>query len=136
MIQYILGYGVFLLGSAIFVLAKAQKLKQIAEANPDPKVSFSWRKMWDKEYINVIMVLLGGIALIIFAPHLIGGATVDIKSTEGTVITTLELQSILDPFYFLVGLAGPSALFGFFGRYEKTLFNRVGLDTPITNEKP
>ena len=108
-------------------------MKELADANPDPKVAFNWRKMWDKEYINVFMLLLGGVALIIFAPHLIGGATVDIKSTEGAVITTLALQSILDPFYFLVGLAGPSALFNFFGKYEKTLFNRVGVDTPQTN---
>lgn len=132
MLHYLLDYGAFLLGAAIYILSKAKKLKEMGEANPDPNVAFSWIKFRDKEYINLAILLLGGIALIIFAPMMIGGATVDIKSTEGTVIATIALQTLLAPFYFLTGLSGPVALLNYFGSYEKTLFNRIG----VKNDSP
>ncbi len=128
MIHYLFGYGCFLLGVLIYILMKAQKLRELGEANPDPRVSFGWRKFFNKEYINCIMLLLGGVALVVFAPSLVGGAMVDVKSSEGAVVTTVSMQSILDPFYFLTGLAGPSALFSLFGKYEKTLLNKIGVD--------
>lgn len=129
MLHYLLDYGAFILGAAMYVLVKAKKLKELGEANPDPNVCFSWRKFADKEYINLAILLLGGIALVVFTPMLIGGATVDIKSTEGAVITTLALQTLLAPFLFLMGLSGPSALLNYFGTYEKTLLNRMGVDS-------
>lgn len=112
---------------SIYILVKVKKLKELGEANPDPKVEFKWKKFLDREYINFAILLVGGIALIVFLPKLIGGASVDIKSTEGTVITNIALQTVLDPIYFLIGLAGPSALLNFFGTYEKTLLNRIGV---------
>lgn len=133
MLHYLLDYGAFLLGGALYVLMKAKKLKEIAEANPDPKVAFSWTKFRDKEAINLAILLIGGIALVIFAPALIGGATVDIKSTEGSVIATITLQTLLAPFYFLTALAGPSALLNYFGTYEKTLLNRMGVSHDSKN---
>lgn len=126
--NYLIDYGAFLLGALLYILGKAQKFKELGEANPDPNVEFSWNKMFKKEYINYTRLLLGGVALVFFGPKLIGGATVDIKSTEGAVITTLTLESLLAPFCFLMGFAGNSALFNFFGKYEKTLLNRVGVD--------
>lgn len=126
--MYLIDYGAFLLGCLIYILRKAQKLKELGEANPDPNVAFKWKNFVDKEYINFATVLLGGIALVVFTPALIGGATVDIKSTEGAVVTTLQMSTLLAPFCFLMGLAGPSALFSYFGKYEKTLLNRVGVD--------
>jgi len=130
---YLIDYGAFLLGCVIYILRKAQKLKELGEANPNPNVSFSWAKFIDKEYINFVTVLLGGIALVFFAPLLMGGATVDIKSTEGAVVATLSMSTLLAPFSFLIGLAGPSALFSYFGKYEKTLLNRVGVDNNQSN---
>lgn len=131
--MYVVDYGAFLLGCVLYILGKAQKLKELGDANPDPQVAFSWPKMFGKEYINFIRLLLGGVALVLFGPMLIGGATVDIKSTEGTIITTLAMQSLLAPFCFLMGFAGNSALFNFFGKYEKTLLNRVGVDNNANN---
>lgn len=127
MLHYLLDYGAFLLGVTLYVLMKAKKLKEIAEANPDPKVAFSWAKFRKKESINLAILLIGGIALVIFTPALIGAATVDIKSTEGVVIATIAIQTLLAPFYFLIALSGPSALLNYFGAYEKTLFNRMGV---------
>lgn len=127
MLHYLLDYGTFLLGAFLHILGKMQKFKEMAEANPDPKIIFNVKTMYRKEWINITRLLIGGIALIIFMPMLIGGASVDIKSVEGQVITTLTLQTLLAPFYFFVAYAGNSALFSLFGKYEKTLLNRVGV---------
>lgn len=129
MLDYLLDYGAFILGGILYILIKAKKLREIADANPDPKVAFSWTKFRDKESINIVIMLIGGIALVVFTPMMIGGATVDFKSTEGAVITTVALSTLLAPFCFLMGLAGPSALLNYFGSYEKTLFNRVGVNS-------
>ena len=130
---YLLGYGSFLLGVVLYILGKMQKFKDLADANPDPKVKASWKNMVSKEAINFARLLIGGLALIFFAPMLTGGVSVDFKSTEGVVITTLSLKDILIPFYFFIGYGGNSALFNFFGVYEKTLLNRVGVQEPNPN---
>src|ERR1700749_813550 len=111
MIHYILDYGSFLLGAVLYVLAKIQEFKEMAEANPDPKVVYNTRHLFEKEWINFARLLIGGVALIIFMPMLIGGASVDIKSAEGAIITNLEMKTILAPIYFLVGYSGLSGLF-------------------------
>lgn len=128
MLHYLYDYGAFLLGAVLYILGKMQKYKEMADLNPNPQIVASWKVMFNKEYINYTRLLVGGVALIIFLPKLIGGATVDIKSVEGQVMTTLTLQSLLVPFYFFVGYAGNSALFNLFGKYEKTLLNRIGVD--------
>lgn len=126
--HYAIGYGAFVLGAVLYALSKVQEYKDMAEANPDPKIVYSARKFIGKEIINFARLFIGGIALVIFMPMLIGGATVDIKSAEGVVITNLELKSVLIPIYFLTGYAGNSALFSLFGKYKKTLLSRVGVD--------
>ena len=49
MLHYLLDYASFLLGALLYVLVKAKKLKERAEANPDPKIAFGWAKFLDKE---------------------------------------------------------------------------------------
>lgn len=127
-LHYAFGYGAFLLGAVLYALSKVQEYKDMAEANPDPKVVYNTRNFIKKEVINFLRLFIGGIALVVFMPMLIGGATVDIKSSEGQVITNLELKSVLIPLYFLTGYAGNSALFSLFGKYKKTLLNRVGVE--------
>lgn len=127
MFHYFIDYGAFLLGAVLYVLAKIQEFKEMAEANPDPKIVYNTKHLFEKEWINFARLLIGGIALVIFMPMLIGGASVDIKSTEGAIITNLEMKTILAPFYFLVGYSGLSGLFAIFGKYKKTLLNRVGV---------
>lgn len=125
--SYLFGYGSFLLGALLYILGKIQEFKEMAEANPSPHVVYRTKDMFNKEWVNMIRLLIGGIALIIFAPMLIGGATVDIKNSSEQVITTLSMETMLLPFYFLTGYGGNSALFGYFGKYKKTLLNQVGV---------
>jgi hypothetical protein len=129
MIQYILGYGCFLLGAVLYILGKIQEYQQMADANPNPRVIFSTKDMFRKEIINLLRLLIGGIALVIFMPKLAGGTTVDFKNVSGQVVTTVAFQTLLLPFYFIVGYSGNSALFTLFGKYKKTLFNQVGVDS-------
>lgn len=127
--HYLLGYGAFLLGAFLYVLGKVQEYKEMAEANPDPKIVYNTGKFLLKEAVNFVRLLVGGVALIWFLPMLIGGATVDFKSVSGAVLTTVSLQTLLLPFYFVVGYGGNSALFSFFGKYKKTLLNQVGVES-------
>jgi hypothetical protein len=129
MIQYLFGYGSFLLGAGMYILGKIQEFKEMAEANPDPKIVYSLKHLIQKEWVNFVRLLIGGVALVIFLPMLIGGATVDLKNVQGSVITTVSLETLLIPFYFFVGYSGLSGLLSLFGKYKKTLLNQVGVDS-------
>jgi hypothetical protein len=128
MLNYLLGYGAFLLGATLYMLSKVQDYKSTAKANPNPNVSFSVKGMLSDESINIARLLLGGVALVIFLPMLIGGATVDVKNTTGAVITSLTLKAVLIPMYFILGYSGNSAVFALFGKYKKTLLEQVGVN--------
>jgi len=128
MIHYLIDYGCFALGVVLYMLAKIDEYKKMAEANPDPKIKYDRDHFISAEWINFTRLAIGGIALILFTPMLTGGASVDIKSTEGVVIANVEMKTLLMPFYFLTGYSGSSGLFAFFGKYKKTFFNRVGVD--------
>jgi len=125
---YLLGYGCFLLGAILHLLGKIQEFKQMAKANPDPKIVYNTKNMLSEESVNIARMLIGGIALVIFAPMLMGGATVDIKNTAGQLVTTLSVEAMLLPFYFVTGIGGNSTLFAYFGKYKKTLMNQVGVE--------
>jgi hypothetical protein len=128
MLHYLFGYGAFLLGALLYILSKVQEYRDMADANPNPDVVHKNKTMFQKESINIARLLIGGVALVIFMPMLIGGATVDFRTAEGQLLTTLTLKSVLIPLYFFMGYAGNSALFSLFGKYKKTLLNRVGAD--------
>lgn len=124
-LHYAIGYALFVLGAVLYCLAKVQEYKDMAEANPDPKIIYNTRRFLNKEMINFIRLFLGGIALVIMMPMLIGGTVVEIKNSEGSLLTSISLKSALMPFYFVVGLGGTSLLFSIFGRYRKTLLSRL-----------
>lgn len=124
--HYFIDYGSFLLGAVLSILGTIQDYKKMADANPDPKIIYDARHLLGKEWVNLTRLLIGGIALVLFMPMLIGGTTVDIKNTSGNVVTTLTMASVLTPFYFLVGYAGLTGLLAIFGKYKSTLLKQVG----------
>lgn len=127
--QFLFGYFWFLLGAVIYLLGRVKDYKAMAKANPDPKIVYSSREFFNQEWINVAQFLLGGVALVVFLPKWVGGVTVDFKNVSGQVVTTVAMQTLLMPFYFLIGYSGNSALFTLFGKYKKTLMNQVGVDS-------
>jgi hypothetical protein len=126
--NYLIGYGAFVLGAVLFILGKMNDYDKMAEANSSPLVVYSTKKFMRMEAINFARLFIGGIALVIFTPMLIGGVSVDIKNTEGAVVASIALKVLLAPLYFFIAYGGNSALFAFFGRYKKTLLGSVGVD--------
>jgi hypothetical protein len=128
MLNYVFGYLAFVFGSIFYILTKISEYKQMAEANPDPKVNYSLKSLLDKEWINIAKLYLGGIALVWFLPYMIGGVNAEISNASGVVLATFSLKAVLAPLYFFVGYSGNSALFAIFGKYKKTLLKQVGVD--------
>lgn len=129
MIHYLLDYGCYSLGVLLYLLGKVKEYKAMAKANPDPKVVYDTRHFISDEWINFAQISIYGVALVVFMPMLIGGATVDVKSAEGVVITNIDMKTLLAPFYFVTGIAGSSGVMAIFGKYKRTLYGRVGVDS-------
>ncbi len=134
MINLLVGFGAFVFGSILYLLSKIKEYKLMAEANTNPSVVYSLKNFLNKEWINILQLYIGGAALVVFLPMLIGGATVDIKTTSGAVLSTFALKAILIPVYFILGYSGNSAVFNVFGKYKKTLLDPIGGND--SNDKP
>lgn len=124
-LHYVLDYGCFALGAVLYILSKIQEYKDMAELNPNPKVVYNARNYFNKEVINFVRLFLGGIALVIFSPMLIGGAVVEVQNAQGAVMFSVSMKSALMPLYFTVGLGGTALLFSVLGRYKKTLLSKL-----------
>ena len=134
MINLLVGFGAFVFGSILYLLSKIKEYKLMAEANTNPSVVYSLKNFLNKEWINILQLYIGGAALVVFLPMLIGGATVDIKTSSGSVLSTFALKAILIPMYFILGYSGNSAVFNVFGKYKKTLLDPIGGND--SNDKP
>lgn len=128
MLNYVLGYLAFVFGSLFYILSKIAEYKQMAEANPDPKIKYDLGTLLSKEWINIARLYLGGIAIVWLLPQLIGGSTVEITNPSGAILATFALKAVLIPLYFFIGYSGNSAVFAIFGKYKKTLLKQVGVD--------
>lgn len=126
--HYLIDYGAFLLGSILCILGTIEDYKKMAEANPDPKIVYDAKHLLNKEWTNLARLLIGGVALVLFLPSLVGGTTVDIKNVSGNVVTTLKMATVLTPMYFLVGYSGVNGLLAIFGKYKNTFMKQVGVD--------
>lgn len=134
MINLLVGFGAFVFGSILYLLSKIKEYKLMAEANTNPSVVYSLKNFLNKEWINILQLYIGGAALVVFLPMLIGGATVDIKTSSGSVLSTFALKAVLIPMYFILGYSGNSAVFNVFGKYKKTLLDPIGGND--SNDKP
>ena len=119
---YLIGYGLFLLGALLYILGKVQEFKSMAET---ANKTFKFKTLFNKEWINYLRLLLGGIALVILGPMLAGSSMVELKTVAGTMITNISFKMALTPLYFFIGYGGNSALFNFFGKYKKTLLEKT-----------
>lgn len=127
MLEYLLGFFWFTMGSALYILGKMKEFKATAKSNPRPEVAFSYSAFFNDEIINILMLMIGGIALVYMLPILIGGGTIALNNSKGELVTTFALKTALMPLYFLIGYSGNSALFTLFGQYKKRFFNQLGV---------
>ena len=116
------------MGAVLCILGVIEDYKKMADANPDPKIVYDARHFLHKEGINLARLIIGGIALVLFMPMLVGGTTVDIKNASGNVVTTLKMATVLMPMYFFVGYSGVNGLLAIFGKYKNTFMKQVGVD--------
>lgn len=125
-LNYALAYAAYLLGAALFILDIIGKYKRIAEANPEPSIVFNGKIFWSKEWVNVIRILLLGIATMILLIPL-GGISVTFVNSSGAEMFTTSIKVLLFPLYFVFGYSGGRATLAIAGQYKKTLYDKVGI---------
>ena len=125
--NYFLGFLAFFVGSVLYLLGKMKEYKKTAKANPRTDVVFNQKQFFNDEWINITMLLIAGMALVFFLPSLIGGTMIDIKNTDGGIVTSFSLKKALMPLYFTLGYSGNSAVFMLIGKYKTTFLNQVGV---------
>lgn len=130
-LNYFLAYCCYLLGAALFFLDIISKYKKVADANPDPAIEFNAKSFWSKEWVNIIRILLLGIATMILLIPL-GGISVAFHNTEGGVMFTTSIKVLMLPLYLVFGYTGGRGTLALAGVYKKELYNKVG----ITEEEP
>lgn len=125
-INYLLAYGVYLLGAVLFYLDVIGKYEKIADANPNPDIVFNRRIFWRKERVNIIRVILLGVATMILLIPL-GGLSVDFKNAAGGVMFNTSIKVILLPLYLVFGWSGGKATNALAGKYKEELYKKVGI---------
>lgn len=132
--SYLWSYSAFVGGMIMYLLSKIADYKKTAKSNPNPALRFSMRDFWADEWINLVRMLVAGIALVIFLPMLVGEGTIDMKTSTGTTYATFAIKKALIPAYFFIAYSGNSAVFAIFGKYKKTFLNQLGVeDEPKNN---
>lgn len=125
-LNYILAYCCYLLGAALFVLDIIGRYKNIANANPNPSIIFNSKIFWQKEGVNIIKILLWGIATpILIIP--LNGINVEFHNTAGAVMFTTSVKVLLFPLDFIFGYSGGRATIAVAGVYKKELYEKVGI---------
>jgi hypothetical protein len=135
-INSLIAYSVYLLGAALFILDVIAKYKRIAEANPNPSIAFNAKIFWRKESVNIIKILLWGIATpILIIP--LTGMSVAFHNSAGALMFTTSVKVILMPIYFIIGYSGGRATMAIAGQYKKELYDKVGIkdDTSKDDDK-
>lgn len=126
--SYLFGYAAFLGGILLHLTSKIADFRKTAKSNPNPAFKFSMKDFWGDEWLNLVRMLMAGIALVIFLPMLVGEGSVDMKTSSGTVYATFAIKKALIPAYFFIAYSGNSAIFAIFGKYKKTFLNQLGVD--------
>lgn len=127
-LNYFLAYGVYIIGALLFFLDKISEYKKIANANPNPDITFELKTFWSAEWVNVIKVILLGIATMILLIPL-GGISVDFHNSAGQSMFTTSVKVILLPLYLVMGWTGGKGTIALAGQYKKELYKKVGIDS-------
>lgn len=128
MINYILMFAAYCLGATIFILDEIKKYENLAEATPDPAVTYKKKTFWQKEKINIIQMVLYGIVAVIIFPMLFGGSNFSLNKEDGTTLWTVPMKTALIPLMIIVGWTGGRAVIAFMGKSKKELYKKVGID--------
>ena len=129
--NYLFMYLAYLLGAAIFILDQIKKYEDIANANPDPTITYKKVNFWEKEKWNILqIILLGGVSIIIL-PALFGGSSFALEKSDGSTLWTVPMKAALIPIQIVVGWSGGRMILAFLGKSKAELYKKVG----ITDDK-
>ena len=129
--NYLFMYLAYLLGAAIFILDQIKKYEDIANANPDPTITYKKGSFWEKEKWTLLqIVLLGGVSIIIL-PALFGGSSFALEKADGSVLWTVPMKAALIPIQIVIGWSGGRMILAFLGKSKAELYKKVG----ITDDK-
>lgn len=132
-VNSLIAYAVYILGAALFLLDVVAKYKKLAKANPNPSIVFNAHIFWQEEWVNIIKILLWGVAL----PFLLiplTGMSVTFHNTAGADLFTVSVKLILLPLYFICGYSGGRAQIAVAGQYKKAFYEKLGITKDSDNE--
>ncbi len=98
----------------------------MADANPNDDICFNGRIFWDKEWVNLIRILLLGIATMVLIIPL-GGVSIGGQNEAGQSRFTTAVKVLALPLYVVFGYSGGKLTESLVGRYKKELSNKIGI---------
>jgi len=125
--NYLMSYGAYLLGAAIFILDQIKKFQEIADTSPKD-VTYKRKTFWEKEKYNVIQIALIGIVSVLLVPKMFGDNTIAILKEDGTTSYSIPMKAALIPIQIIIGWTGGRIMLAILGRSKKELYKKVGLD--------
>ena len=134
-LSYIFSYAAYLLGAFIYILDQIKKYQDLAEATPDPTITYKKKNFWQKEKYNIMQIALYGGVSIIFLPILLGGSTVQLVGSGGGMIWSLPMETALIPAQIIIGWTGGRAVIALMGNSKKELYTKLGI-TETEEKKP
>jgi hypothetical protein len=126
--NYLFMYLAYLLGAAIFILDQIKKYEDIANANPDPSITYQKKKFWQKEKWTLIQIILLGAVSVIILPALFGGSSFALQKQDGSTLWTVPMKQALIPIQIICGWSGGRMILAFLGKSKKELYKKVGIE--------
>lgn len=124
---YLSMYAAYLLGASLFVLDVIEKYQMLADASPDPNITYKKKSFWQKERISIIRIFLLGIASIIIVPLFFGNGNMQFTNGEGAVTVSIPAKLALIPLQIVIGYSGGRAILAVFGKTKKELYAKLGI---------
>ncbi len=125
--NYLFMYLAYLLGAAIFILDQIKKYEDIANANPDPTITYKKVNFWQKEKWTLIKIVLLGAVSVIILPALFGGSSFALQKADGAALWTVPMKAALIPVQIVVGWSGGRMIIAFLGKSIAELYKKVGI---------
>jgi len=124
-------YGAYILGALIFILDQVKKYEDVANANPDPSITYQKKGFWQKEKWTILQILLLGVVSALILPSLFGGNTFAVQKASGEIAWSVPMKAALVPIQIVVGWSGGRMILAFMGKTKGELYKKVG----ITDDK-
>lgn len=128
---YLGQYGAYILGTLIFILDQVKKYEEIANANPDPNITYKKKSFFAKEKWNIIQMALLGIISVMMLPALFGGSTFELHRATGELAWSVPMKAAMIPLQTIIGWSGGRMILAFMGKTKGELYKKVG----ITDDK-